>query len=173
MAGLAFTEFDALEDVLATDRFELLVEPQGQNGLNQTLAVRCTQIVVPQVMIEQMVVSIQGMEFNFRGRRTYDKTIGATFVETTDARVNTGIRTWMERVVGSESQNGANKKGYSTVGSLNVIDQSGNTNLGFEIINMWPQEMPQVQLDGSQAQPYLAQATFSFDRVLQNGVAIM
>ena len=87
MAGLSFSDFDSLEDVLATDRFELLISPQGQAGLNQVLAVRCTQIAVPQTVIEQMPVTIQGMEFNFRGRRTYDKTIGATFVETIDAAV--------------------------------------------------------------------------------------
>lgn len=173
MAGLSFSDFDSLEDVLATDRFELLISPQGQAGLNQVLAVRCTQIAVPQTVIEQMPVTIQGMEFNFRGRRTYDKTIGATFVETIDAAVNLGIRNWMENVCGSESQNGQRKKQYSTFGDLNVLDQSGNPALAFGMDNVWPQELPQQQLDGSQAQPYNSQCTFSLDRLTMDGVNLL
>jgi hypothetical protein len=154
MAGMAFGDFDVLEDVLALDRFGILIEPAVAAGLNAVLAVRCTQ----------------GMEFNFRGRRVYDKTISAAFVETTDGVVTKGIRNWMQQIGGSESGNGVNKKQYSTLGTLEVYDQSGNVALGYKVRNMWVSQAPAVQLEGSQAQPYMQQVTFTYDKFLQDGV---
>jgi hypothetical protein len=170
MAGMAFGDFDVLEDVLALDRFGILIEPAVAAGLNAVLAVRCTQISVPEEMFDVMPVAIQGMEFNFRGRRVYDKTISAAFVETTDGVVTKGIRNWMQQIGGSESGNGVNKKQYSTLGTLEVYDQSGNVALGYKVRNMWVSQAPAVQLEGSQAQPYMQQVTFTYDKFLQDGV---
>lgn len=167
MGGLAFNDFDALPDVLATDRFQILITPTSAGSLNATLAVRCNQITIPEEQTEPMLVQIQGMEFSFRGRRVYDKLITATFVETTDAAVTQGIRTWTQNVAGGESQNGQSKKQYATVGTINVFDQSGNTAMTFQCINMWPSAIPAVQLDGSNAQPYLQQISFTYDKFSQ------
>jgi hypothetical protein len=89
----------------------------------------------------------------------------ATYVETTDGAVQESLRTWTQSVCGSESGNGQTKKQYSTTGTLNVFDQSGNTALLFTIDNVWPMDIQQIQLDGSQAQPYFQNTTFSFDRL--------
>jgi hypothetical protein len=164
MSGMSFSDFNALPDVLAVDRFEILISPNGQDNTNQTLALRCVQCTLPEVQIEPMIVAIQGMEFVFRGRNTYDKQISAAFVETIDGSVQAAIRSWKENIVGSESQNGQTKKQYSTQGTINVIDQSGNIALTYLIDNMWPSQFPQVQLDGSQAQPFIQQVLFTYDR---------
>lgn len=165
MPAMAFSDFDQLPDVLATDRFEILLSPSGSSTTNQTLAVRCTQLVIPEEQTEPMLVNIQGLEFSYRGRRVYDKLIQATFVETTDGAIQNAIRTWTQQIAGGESNNGATKSKYATQGTINVFDQSGNTALSFLVDNMWPSAIPQVQLDGSQAQPYYQQASFTYDRL--------
>ena len=166
MPALAFSDFDALPDVLAVDRFELLLAPAGGvSNVNQTLAIRCTQVSIPQEQTDVMTVQIQGLEFNYRGKRMFDKSMSATFVETTDGAVQTSLRAWTQNVCGSESGNGQIKKQYSTQGTLNVFDQSGNTALFFVIDNVWPSDLQQVQLDGNQAQPYFQTTTFTFDRL--------
>jgi hypothetical protein len=166
MAGLAFSDFDALPDTLAVDRFEILLAPAaGATDLNQTLAVRCVQLAIPAEITEPMIVAIQGLQFMFRGRRVYDQTMPAAFVETTDGAVQNGMRTWTQNIVGSESHNGVTKDQYSTQGTVNVIDQSGNIALGFFVDNIWPSDLGAVQLDGAAAQPYIQTVTFTFDRL--------
>jgi hypothetical protein len=165
MPAMAFSDFNSLPDVLAVDRFELLLSPSGSSTTNQVLAVRCIQLNIPQEQTEVMPVNIQGMEFNFRGRRIYDKAITAVFVETVDGAIQKAIRTWTQQVVGSESGNGATKKNYATQGTINVFDQSGNTSLLFLVDNIWPSDIAQMQLDGGQANPYMQSVTFTYDRL--------
>ena len=171
MPALAFSDFAALPDVLSLDRFELLLSPSGSTDLNAVLSVRCNQLSIPEEQIEPMLVSIQGLEFNYRGRHIFDRMIQATFVETIDAAVNTGIRTWIQQVAGSESGNGATKSQYATDGTINVFDQSGNAAIIFSLDNVWPSSLPQMQLDGSQAAPYYQQAGFTYDRFAISSVS--
>lgn len=165
MPALSFSQFNALSDVLALDRFQILLSPANSANTNQVLAIRCVQLSIPQETTEAMMVAIQGLEFNFRGRRTYDKIIQATFVETIDGAVQQAIRTWTQQIVGGESGNGAQKSVYATQGTINVFDQSGNTALSFLVDNMWPSDVGQMQLDGQTANPYFQNITFTFDRL--------
>lgn len=172
MPAIAFSEFDGLPDALATDRFELLLEPTIAPGTNRVLALRCQQVAVPGTVIEQMIVAIHGHEYVFRGRRTYSKQMAAAFVETVDGAVTKAIRTWQEGIVGTESGNGADKKTYATRGTLIIYDQSGNAALTYNIENCWISDLQDVQADGQSSQPFLANVTFTYDRITQNGVAI-
>jgi len=166
MPALSFGEFDSLPDVLALDRFSLMLAPAGgASDVNQTLAIRCTMVTIGAESTEVMPISIQGLEFNFRGRRIYDKAMQTTFIETTDGAVQNSLRSWTQNICGGESGNGQNKKQYATQGSLSVFDQSGNTALLFLIDNVWPSDLQQVQLDGNQAQPYFQNVTFTYDRL--------
>ena len=173
MPAVAFSDINALEDTLSTDRFELLLEPSSPAGINQTLALRCQQVVVPEEIIEPMLLQIHGMEFSYRGRRTYDKAIGASFVEFSDAALGQSLRSWLQNVVGGESHNGQTKAQYSVQGTLNVFDQSGNTAITYTLDNVWPSSIPQIQLDGTNAAPMIMQVTFTFDRMSQNGVTLL
>ena len=174
MAGLSFSDFDALPDTLALDRFEILLAPAvGATNVNQTLAVRCIQLAIPGEITEPMIVAIQGMQFQFRGRRVFEQTMAAAFVETTDGAVQRSLRTWTQAIAGSESGNGVTKGQYATQGTVNVIDQSGNVALGFFVDNIWPSDLGAVQLDGAAAQPYIQTVTFAFDRLQPpNGVSM-
>ena len=163
MPAITFSQFDALPDVLANDRFEILLAAPG-GGSAQDLSVRCQQVSVPQEIFDVMLIGIQGFEFNFRGRHTFDKTINATFVETTDGAVTKNIATWMQTVGGTESGSGKTKKNYSVTGTLNVFDQSGQTAMAITLNNCWPHDAPSTQLDGSQTAPYIKQVGFTYDR---------
>ena len=165
MPALSFSQFQGLPDVLALDRFQILLSPTGSNSTNQVLALRCVQLTIPQETTEPMLVAIQGLEFSFRGRRTYDKTIQATFVETIDGAVQKAIRTWTQDIVGGESGNGQKKADYATQGTINVFDQSGNIALSYLVDNMWPSDISQMQLDGNVANPFFQNITFTFDRL--------
>lgn len=174
MPAVTYSQIDALADALATDRFEILLDPGTANeGTNSVLALRCQQIVVPEEMIEPMLLQIHGMEFSYRGRRTYDKAIGASFVEFTDAKAGQSLRSWMQNIVGGESHNGQSKRQYAVEGTLNIFDQSGGVAVSYTLNNVWPQQIPQVQLDGSNATQFVMQCTFTFDRLSQDGVVIM
>ena len=174
MAGIAYSAFNALPDIIPTDRFQLLIVPIGGTGTNADLELRCQQVVVPEESIEPMLLQIHGMEFSYRGRRTYDKALGASFVETSDMIVSSTIGTWMQHVVGGESEDSATpKSGYVTVGTLNVLDNTGAIVLAYQFDNLWPSQKPQTQLDGTNATPFILQCTFTFDRMRLNGVTLM
>lgn len=172
MPAIAFSEFDGLPDALANHRFEFLVNPKGQSGANRELALRCQQISIPGSQIEQMIVAIHGHEYVFPGRRTYSKTMAASFIETRDGAVNNRIRGWKEDVRGTESGDGQYKQDVVTVGTINVFDVRGEVSLTFLVDNLFPQDVQDMQLDSSNASPYLQAITFSYDRVRYDGVEI-
>ena len=174
MAGLSYSDYDQLPDTLAIDRFEILLAPTvGATDVNQTLAVRCIQVAIPGEITEPMIVAIQGLQFQFRGRRVYDQTMPCAFVETTDGAIQTALRGWTQSIVGGESHNGVTKADYATQGTVNVIDQSGNISLGFFVDNIWPTDISAMNLDSASAQPYIQQVVFAFDRLRPpNGISL-
>ena len=120
MAGIAFSDFNALPDVLALDRFELLLSPSGSSNTNQTLAIRCVQLSIPAEQTEPMLVAIQGLQFYYRGRRIYDQQMIAAFVETTDGAVQRSLRTWTQQIVGGErfGENGRDAERRRIIGRI-------------------------------------------------------
>lgn len=174
MPGIAFAQMNALPDTMSTDRFQILIVPGGTIGNQPILQLRCQQIVVPETSIEPMLLQIHGMEFNFRGRRVYDKTLGASFIETSDHLTSDTIRSWMENICGTNSNDSeaGGKQTYVTQGRLDIFDQSGNIALTYFFDNLWPSQLPQVQLDGTNATPYIVQVTFTFDRMYLNSVPV-
>ena len=165
MPAVTWNQLNDLPDVLANDRFQLLVSPTANSDGGRVLALRLQQVSVPEEMIEPMLVQLQGFELSYPGRHTFDKIISCNFVETVDGAVSASIGQWMQRVRGTASGNSAGyKTSVSTTGTLNVFDTTGNPSLVYTIDNCWPSQAPQTQLDGSQTAPYLKQIQFTYDR---------
>lgn len=172
MPAIAFSDFDALPDVLQTSRFEFLISPPSGSGDNRTFALRCQQIAIPGTSIEQMIVAIHGYEYVYRGRKIYPKTCSASFTEHSDGATTKSIRKYFENIVGSESGGGLSKKEYALQATLNVFDEGNRPALVFTLENFWMQDLQDIQLDGTSSTAMLASAVFSYDRILQDGVPI-
>lgn len=166
MAGVSFTAIEQMPDVIGTGRFELDIAPIPgiDNSYVQDYKIRCQQCDFVGVQVEQMTVGLHGHEANYRGRQVFSKQMAASFVEAADGKTWRGLMEWKEAVVGTRSGNGAYRREYASLVKVGVLDSTGkfvNTRVVFWV---WPTDIQQIQLDGSQgSSAMLIQCNFSFD----------
>jgi hypothetical protein len=175
MAGISLTALESsLGDVLSLTRFILEIGPSASSdqSIVNALKLRCQNVDFSGVTVETIPVSLHGHEINFRGRQTFAKTLSASFIETVGGEVYTALWKWKEKVVGTRSGNGAYKSVYAGLGTLGIVDVSGNVALSQQIYNIFPTEISNLSLDGGASSPALLQVTFSYDFVLPYGVEI-
>lgn len=172
MPSVSFTELQGLADVLLNDRYELLITPGGggvggaggPTGGDAALRLRCQQVAFPGGQVEPVLVGLNGMNLNYRGRKLWTWQMAVTFVEYIDGTVWGTLKSWQESIVGSTSGNGTPKATYATTGTLNIMDEAGNPAQVAIIESIWPSDVPDVQIDGTQAGPFLVNAVFTYDR---------
>ena len=166
MAGVSFTALEQMPDVISTGRFELDIAPIA--GLDNSLVlhykIRCQQVDFVGVQVEQMTVGLHGHEVNYRGRQVFSKQMAATFIETADGETWRGLFAWKEAVVGTRSGNGAYRREYASLVNVGLLDGTGAFVNTRKVFWVWPTDIQQIQLDGSQgSNAALISVNFSFD----------
>ena len=166
MAGIAFTALEQMTDVISTGRFELDIAPIS--GVTSTLVrhfkIVCQQVDFPGVQVEQMTVGLHGHEANYRGRQMFSKQLAASFIELANGATFRGLLEWKEAVVGTRSGNGAYRKDYSSLVTIGVLDPTGVFVNTRKVFFVWPTDIQQIQLDGTQgSNAMLISVNFSFD----------
>jgi hypothetical protein len=173
MATISYQDVSSLPDALLDDRFALLVTPPaGSSGdTTQGLTLRCMNAAMGGTSIEQILVSLNGFNTHFRGRRMYPFVLAVAYQETNDGFATTALREWVEYIVGADSGNGVSKKDYAVSATLQVFNEQGNVAIEATFENLWILDVQDVQVSGQAAQQYLVQASFSYDRVVISGVS--
>jgi len=189
MAGtsIALSQVLALPDVLMTDRFRLdfsslptTSQTSGNPLTNGTdLAIRCQQCVIPGRQIEPVEVSLNGHTTYYRGRGRFPGVMGVTYVEFRDMATTSLLRGWQELVVGTDSGDGLSKNftgsvagtlngggGYARNARLTVHNENGDEAASFIVVNCWPNDIMDVNLDGMAAQAMLVTAQFQYDYIV-------
>jgi len=166
MARISFEQVNAVGDILDQTGFEFVMGSVPLAGGTQNLTIKCQNVSMPGVSNEAWEAMMHGHVKRFRGRKVYPRQLTATFYEDAFFGTITQLNQWQEFIVGSESGNSQDfQEGYSVDAELRIYNTIGTliSNISFE--HLFPQDVPDVQMDGSSSQGVSVSVTFSYDRV--------
>lgn len=170
-----------LPDAADTELFDFIIPSvpgiSSQGGSGRDLAVLCQQAVWPGRGNEIMEVPLHGAQLNFAGRVTMPRTMSITYAERSDLLVTNTIRRWMgfQRGMISGVSRGY-KKDYAVDGAVCYkYDTTGKVVDTCVFYGLMPEDLPDVQLDGSSTNLWTVSVSFRYDfyvpREVQEGFA--
>jgi hypothetical protein len=86
-----------------------------------------------------------------------------SFVETYEGKITTTLEEWAQKCRATETQHGEFKSGYTANGQIKIYDQTGADSLTYDIFNLFPTEVPELQFEGSGGANITNDATFAYD----------
>ena len=166
MVAVNLEQVQQLEDTLLTHRFTLEFPAIPGGGDSAALTIRCQQIVFPGSAINPVETLLHGFKRQDIGRKEHPGTMAATFVETRSMPVWSALKGWQEQLRGTRSGSaGAARSALVLTGTITVYDETDAAVGVCQTFGTWPQDVPEVQLDGSSDTQFLTTSTFQYDYV--------
>ena len=171
MAAVTLDQVLQMEDTLLTHKFTLEFPTVPGPGTPSDLTVRCQQMVFPGSSINTIETILHGYKRQDFGRKDYTATFSTTFVETKTMPVWRALKGWQEEIRGTRSGSSSTSRSFLAVNPLVTVFDENNAVAGRSLIfGVWPQDVPEVQLDGSGDTQFLVPATFQFDYIEYPGL---
>lgn len=151
-------------DALPTDRFEFLLGNLPGGIVSDNLRVMTQQVSIPGITIEPFEVAVHGQVLRYPGRKLFNGTISATFVENAGTDAQRALRTWSELCKSTNTgKSVGTKRDFAVNARLNVYDNADVVRDEVDIIGLWLSELSEIQLDGQASQAMQIQCTFTYD----------
>ncbi len=162
MARTSLSDVRSLPDPLLSYNWDLFV-PVVPVGDFRALTIKCQNVTLPGVSVEDVPITLHGVTLKFAGREMFTNQFSATFLETRDMSTRDVIRQWIEYCRNVANNTGQYKVNYETTAQLALYDDKGNTVRTINIYGCFPQMLDEPSLDGSGSQPVLYTVTFNYD----------
>jgi hypothetical protein len=162
----------ALDDGLSTDAYLIeFAKVPGGGGTSYDMAVRCTNVPIPETTSEPIEAEIHGFKVLWRGRRRFGSNDWAPqFIETKNGVISTAIRSWIEYCAGTDSGNSAGYKAdYSTMADVTIFDTTGKEALKYRFFNVWARGLDEQANDSASNEVMRYTAHFAYDYFTQIG----
>ena len=138
----------AILDVQAQWSWGIVIPSVPGQGDTRVIASKCLSTAIPGSNIEQNKLEAQGgVQLNYAGRRTWEQTWNATFVETRDASTRDVFVTWMDFIRNPVDGTGNYKADYAVPVELALFDDVGNQSRSIKLVNAFPTALGQATLD--------------------------
>lgn len=174
MPRISFEQVNSVPDILDQTGFELVMGAIPLAGGSEDLTIKCQNVSIPGFSTEAFEAMMHGHVKRFRGRKMYPRQLNATFYEDSRFLTHTKLRQWMEFIAGSESGNSQGfQDEYSVIAELRVYNTVGQIISNNRMEGFFPQDVPDVQLDGSASQGVSVAVTFSYDRFVSNSAPLL
>lgn len=167
MAKPTLNELFSLPDVLLQDNFDLLFTSTPPAVMNDAEArqfrLQCMSTTLPGRTLEFAPVALFGQEIQFAGRNTTTHSFNATFVETRQAYILRVLDRWINLARDKRTGHGVSKVNYAGRAELILYSEGGLEVGRMEIINIVPETLPEVNLDGASTGAVQLASTWKFD----------
>lgn len=153
----------AIQDVQSTWSWGIVIPRVPGTGDTRTLTSKCTSTSIPGSTIEQNKLEAQGgIQLNYAGRRLWEQTWNATFIETRDASTRKAFLDWMDLIRNPVLGVGSYKSVYAVPIELALYDDAGLQSRSIKLVNAFPTALGQANLDQNNG---IVQydVTFSYD----------
>lgn len=150
-------------DPMLNDNFDLTFTNVPGGGDGRALRVQCRSGIKPGMTVAQAEVELFGHKVLHAARKTFSGSMSISYQETYSGNITTQLEDWSELCRGTDTQSGQFKRDYTTTGRLTIYDQTGAESLNYDIYNIWPTEVPDLQFDGSGGTALTVDATFAYD----------
>lgn len=155
---------NVVSDPMLSDQFVLEFPnvPVG-NQYEEPFMIQCQQAIKPGMTINEVQVQLFGHTLVYAGNLTYSHDMSVTFVENVRGTILRGLEKWAEICRKHDTQHGAFKKDYARNAYLSIFDNTGALVLKYAIYNVWPSQVPDMQLDGTNATAISHNVSFKYD----------
>lgn len=141
-----------IRDPMLSDNFIMEFPNVPTGGSDETnLLVSCQQTVKPGMTINEVQVQLFGHTLVYAGNLTYSHDMQVTFVENARGSIMRTFEKWGELARNHMTQHGVPSADYWRDGKLSILDTRGDPVLIYKIVGMWPNTVPDVQFDGTNA----------------------
>jgi hypothetical protein len=175
MAGkLTYDEVTSIGDPLLDDNFEIIFSGvPSAVGEASTFRLFCKTGVLPGYTLDEVLQEAFGHTIRFAGKKTFSGSITIEFNENSQMKMYTAIKTWGDLIRGSKTQlaklfKGGDKStigsGYAAKAQVNVFRQDGTTAKSYNIVNVWPGQLPDLSFSGG-GQALTISVDFKYDIV--------
>lgn len=174
MPRISFAQVNSIPDVLDQTAFELIMGNVPLAGGTEDLTIKCQNVSLPGVSTEAWEAMMHGHVKRFRGRKVYPRQLTAAFYEDSAMGTINKFAQWLEFIAGTESGNSQGfQEEYSVDAELRIYNTIGDVISVHTFEHFYPQDLPDVQMDGSSSQGVSVSVTFSYDRWIASGVPIL
>lgn len=167
MTRSSLQDVSGLTDPLLSYNFDLIFPRiPGFSGNTQPLTIKCQSSTLPGMQLEAVPLSIHGVEVSYAGRQIWTKTFNATFIETRDGATRASMRAWMRYARNNVDNQGHYKNGsdgYAVNPLMYLYDDIPNIIDQVQIFGVFPTNMEDITMDGSQGSIVTTSMTYSFD----------
>lgn len=166
MAKPTFDEVQRVQDPMLSDNFELIIAKVPGGGSAKALRIQCKTAIKPGSTINEVMVELFGHATVHAGAHTFSHELPVTYIEDSKGTITQTIEAWQKKIRNVDTQTGSFKEDYATDAEFIIYDQTGKKALTYEIINIWPNQDPDIQFDGAQSTQAIEKSvTFKFDIV--------
>ena len=163
MARTAYTDVRSLPDPLLSYNFDLIIPNIPGGGDTKRLTIKCQSSSIPGTSVEDVTVSLHGVDLKFAGRQMWSHTLTTTYVETRDMSTRFAIKRWIEFCRNTRLNSGNYKANYATLADLVLYDDVGNVIRTTRMEGFFPQTMDDAAVDGTSSTVVTIGVTFAYD----------
>lgn len=174
MGRISFTEVASQPDAADQVAFELLFGAIPGIDNSRPLTIACQSVQVVGTSNEAFSVVLHGHNRNFRGRRMNATQMTATFIETSGHEVQERLLRWKEYVAGFESGNSQGYLSeYSVLCQVISYDTTGKVAMRRNVEEVFIQDIPEINHDGSSSAQISINATFKCSRAYTTSIPLL
>lgn len=162
-ARTSYSDCRALPDPLLSYNFDLIIPVVPGGGDGKGLTVRCKSTSLPGTSVDDVTVSIHGVDLKYAGKQLWTHTLQVQYQETRDMLVSTALKRWIEFARNTRQNTGSYKVNYETTADLVLYDDAVKVIRTIRLEGFFPQTMDDAALDGSSSTPVEISATFFYD----------
>lgn len=163
MARTSYSDVRSLPDPLLSYNFDLIIPVVPGGGDGKGLTIRCKSTSIPGTSVDDVTVSLHGIDLKYAGRQMWSHTLSVTYQETRDMLVRFALKSWIEFARNSRQNTGQYKANYATNADLVLYDDAGKTIRTIRIEGFFPQNMDDAALDGASSTAVEISVTFNYD----------
>lgn len=155
----------AIKDPMLNDNFDLVFPSVPGGGTARSLTIQCKSATKPGTTLTEVEVELFGHKVMHHARRTWSNDLTIEFIEDNEGSITHALEMWAETLRARTSQHGEFKSAYAVNAQFNVYNQKGVKVMEYQIINIWPSSIPDIQFDGSGGAVQTLSVTFKYDNV--------
>jgi hypothetical protein len=159
----SLTDIRGLPDPLYGYNFDLIIPnvPGGGNSRELTIKVMTTSI--PGMSLDDVTVTLKGIDVKYAGRQMFTHTLEATYMETRNLSTHDAISQWIRLARDVRTNTGSLKNSYATTANLVLYDDSNNPVRTYVLDGFFPQTIGDSSLDSGSSTPVSMSVTFAYD----------
>lgn len=164
MAKPTLDEVLKVHDPMLSDNFEIIIANVPGGGDAKALRIQCKTAVKPGSTLNEVLIELFGHAVVHAGALTYTHDLSLTYIEDSKGTITKALEGWQEIVRSKDTQSGEFKENYAVDAEFIIFDQKGEEAMKYDIINIWPNQIPDLNFDGAQGtQAIEIGANFKFD----------